>query len=181
MRRQFKIVPLLMMLVACAIVGLWQAQGRRAASSEQTLRPSAPASIRSHRDVTIRVADGFFVMKDLTLKRMGSSTILKGEVFNKQAHHVNQATFEIRAYHRTGMLLRGFEEKTIFTVHQLKARASAPLNSGYGVWLQGISLDHIARLEVIEAGGETIRSSLTHFVPFASHALDWKRYSEIEE
>lgn len=180
MRRQFKIVPLLVMLVACAIVGLWQTQARRAASSEQSFSLSAPAS-RPHADVTIRTADGSFVMKDLTLKRMGSSTILKGEVFNKQAHRANQATFEVRAYDRTGTLLCGVEEKNMFTVHQLKAHASAPLNSGYGVWLQGIPLDHIARLEVIEAGGETARSSLARFVPFASHALDWKRYSEIEE
>ena len=180
MRRQFRIVPLLMLLMACALVGLWQAQGRRAASSEQNFVTSSPAS-RPHRDVIIRVADGSFVMKDLRLKSMRSSTILKGEVFNKTSRRLNQATFEIRAYDHTGTLLRGVEEKTIFAVHRLKARASAPLNSGHGVWLQGIPLDHITRLEVIEAGGETAQSSPARFIPFASHAIAWKRYSETEE
>jgi hypothetical protein len=183
MRRKFKIAPLLMMLLACAIAGLWQAEGRRGvASSQQSFAsPPAPVSKKPHANMTIRVRLGSFVMKDLMMQRAGSSTILKGKVSSTQSHLVNQATFEIRAYDHTGARLRGVEEKTIFTVRHLKARASLPLNSGHGVWLQGISLDRIARLEVIEAGAETAQSSLAHFLPFASHAVDWKRYSEIEE
>ena len=181
MRRRFKIAPLMMMLVACGIVGLWQAEGRRAAFSQQSFAPASPTSKKPHANMIIRVASGSFVMKDLRLQRAGSSTILKGKVLNNQSHRVNEATFEIRAYDRTGALLRGVEEKTIFTVHRLKARASLPLNSGYGVWLQGIPLDQIARLEVIESAAETGQSSLHHLLPFASHAVDWKRYSETEE
>jgi len=175
-----KIAPLLVMLVACASVELWQAEGRRTASAQQSFAPASPAS-RPHANITIRVADGSFIMKDLKLNRAGTSTILKGKVSNKQARHLNQVTFEVKAYDRTGALLRGVEEQTIFTAHRLKANASVPLNSGYGVWLQGISLDDIARLEIIEAGEETGSSSLTRLVPFTSHAVDWKRYSETEE
>ena len=181
MRRQFKIAPLLLMLVACAVVGLWQAQGRRSASAAQQSFASASTPSRPYRDMTIRSATGSLVLKDLKLKRMGSSTILKGEVSNKQSHNVNQATFEIKAYDRNGMLLRGIEKKTIFSVHRLKPNASAELNSGYGIWLQGIALDNIARLEVIETGRERGASSLARVVPFSSHAVDWKVYSVIEE
>lgn len=180
MRRQFKIVPLFVILLACASLELWQAGGRSNASAQQSFVPAAPAS-RPHASVTIRVADGSFVIKNLKLKRAGSSTILEGEVSNKTSRRVNQATFEIRAYDHAGTLLRGIEGKTIFTVQRLKAKASAPLNSGYGVWLQGISLEAIARLEIIEAGGEATGSSMVSSIPFAGDAADWKKYSETEE
>ena len=180
MRRQFKIVPLLVMLAACAIVGLFQAQGRRTASAQQSFAPSSTAR-RPHANMIIRVANGSVVMKDLRLNRAGTSTILKGEVFNNKARRVNQATFEIKAYDQRGRLLRGVEEQTIFTVHGLKANDSLPLNSGYGVWLQGIPLDSIARLEISEINGETSVSSLTRLVPFTSHAVDLKKFSEVEE
>jgi hypothetical protein len=150
MRRRFKIAPLLSMLLVCAIVGLWQAEGRRAAPSQQSFASPAGAASRPHANMTVRAANGSFIIRDLKLNRAGTSTILKGEVLNKQARRVNQAAFEVRAYDREGTLLRGVEEQTIFTVHRLKANASAPLNSGYGVWLQGIPLDSIARLEIVE-------------------------------
>lgn len=180
MRRKFKIAPLVLTLVACALVGIWQAQGQRDTSSKQSFAPSAPAS-RPHADMTIRGADGAFVLKNLRLKRMGSSTILEGYIYNKRPHRLNQATFEIKAYDSTGALLRGVEDKTIFTAHRLKANGSAPLNDGYGVWLQGIALDSIARLEISEASSKTETSNLTRFLPFANHVVDLIKYSEIEE
>ena len=180
MGRKFKLAPLLMVLLTCAIVGLWQAEGRRAAFSQQSFAPPAPAS-KPHANMIVRVGNSSFVLKDLKMKRAGSSTILKGKLSSTQSQLVNQATFEIRAYDYTGALLRGVEEKTIFTVRRLKARASLPLNSGHGVWLQGIPLDRIARLEVIESNEKLGQSDLERFFPFASHAVDGKRYSEIEE
>jgi hypothetical protein len=180
MQRFVKILLLSALLLSCASLGLWHAQGQREARSQQSIE-AAPQSVSRFGDVTVYVREGSFALKNLMLTGMTGSVILKGNLVNRTNHYLDEATFEIKAYGRDGRLLKGVEEKTIFAVHQFKANASMPVNSGYGVWLQGIPLDNIARIEISETGDEAARSSLIRMIPFANHAVFWKDYSEIEE
>lgn len=181
MRGRIKIASLLLTLILCALVGIWQAQGQREVSLKQTLMSSASVS-RLHADVVMRGASGAIFLNNLKLRKMGSSTVLEGRIYNRQPHTLNQAMFEIKAYDYGGALLRGVEDRTIFAVRRLKADSSTSLNEGYGVWLQGIALDSIARLEISEAGSQVATQNLSRFVPFANHVvIDLIKYSEIEE
>ena len=181
MRRFVKILLLCALLLSCASLGLWRAQGQHEARSQRSIE-AAPQSVSRFGDVTIYVREGSFALKNLVLTGMTGSVILKGNLVNRTNHYLDQATFEVKAYDRNGRLLKGVEEKTIFTVNQFKANASMPVNSGYGVWLQGIALDNISRIEISETGDDdAARSSLIRVIPFASHAVFGKDYSGIEE
>jgi hypothetical protein len=180
MRRLVKIILLPALLLACASLGLLHVQGQREAKSNQSIE-AARQSVSRFGDVAVYVREGSFTLKDFVLTRMMGSVILKGNLVNKTNHYLDEATFEIKAYDRDGRLLKGVEEKTIFAVRQFKANASMPLNSGYGVWLQGIPLDTIARIEISETGDEATASSLMRMIPFASHAAFLKDYFEVEE
>jgi hypothetical protein len=141
----------------------------------------AAASSRAHREIKVDANDGSFVLKNLRLERMSGSTILKGNVLNKTKRKHEQVSFLVRAYNLDGQLLKGLEAETIFTAQGLKANAAVPINHGYGVWLQGISLNDIARIEISEVGKDAGTATLTRMIPLASHALDVQRYAEIEE
>lgn len=174
MKRLFKIFLLPALLLLCGLLGLWHALGQRERN------PGIKAANSSHRRFD-NVTAGAFVLKNVTLRRMNRSAILKGEFINQTNHYLDEATFEIKAYDREGRLLKGAEEKTIFAVHQLKANASTSLNYGYGVWLQGISPETIARIELLETSDEPTASFPIRAIPLASHALAWKKDSELEE
>jgi hypothetical protein len=180
MRRFVKILLLPALLLACASVGLLHVRGQREVKQNQSVEV-APRSVSRFGDVTVYVREDSFALKNLMLTKMAGSVVLKGNLVNKTNRYLDEVTFEIKAYDRDGKLLKGVEEKTIFAVPQLKAHASMPVNSGYGVWLQGIPLDNIARIEISETGDEMGASSLMRMIPFASHAAFWKDYSEIEE
>ena len=181
MRKLVKIV-LILALLSWAAVGFRHARGQRG-GNQSLPRSRAVASLGSqpHKELTVATNDGFFVLKNLTLVRMTDSTLLKGSVVNKSNRRHEQISFEVRAYDRDGRVLKGLESKTIFEAHELKPNASASINHGYGVWLQGISLDDIARIEISEIGQEHHVPIVARIVPLAAHALDWQRYSEIEE
>jgi hypothetical protein len=178
--RLVKILLLPALLLVCASAGLLHVQGQRETKSNQSVEASHQ-SVSHFGDVTVYIREDSFALKNLMLTKMTGSVILKGNLVNKTNHYLDEATFEIKAYDRDGRLLKGVEEKTIFAVRQLKANASMPVNSGYGVWLQGIPLDTIARIEISETGDEAARSSLMRMIPFASRAAFWKDYSGIEE
>lgn len=112
---------------------------------------------------------------------MSTSAVLKGQLINKTKRPLDEVTFEVRAYDHDGQLLKGIEEKTIFIAHQLKPRASTALNSGYGVWLQGIPPDAVSTIEISETSDDSATSFPIQVIPFASHAVTWKEDSEIEE
>jgi hypothetical protein len=179
LRRLFKIV-LILALLSCAAVGLRRAQGQRE-SGHLPRNVMATAASRSHREIRVNSNDGSFVLKNLRLERMNDSTILKGDVVNKTKRKREQVSFLVRAYNHDGKLLKGLEKETIFTAQGLKANASLAINHGYGVWLQGVSLDDIARVEISEPGKETEREITARVIPLASHALDSQRYAEVEE
>jgi hypothetical protein len=180
MRRLVKILLLPALLFACGSVGLLHVQGQREARSNESIEV-ARQSVSRYGDVMIYVRDGSFALKKPMLTKMMGSVILKGDLVNRTNLYLDEATFEIKAYGRDGRLLKGVEEKTVFAVRQFRANASMPVNSGYGVWLQGIPLDAIARIEISETGDEAARSSLIRMIPFASHAVFWNDYSEVEE
>jgi hypothetical protein len=183
MRRSTIKIILIVALVSCAAIGLRQAQGQHGAKSNQGIVLAA-ASSRPLEDSTVHVRDGSFILKNLTLTKMMGSTILKGNVVNKTNRKQEGVSFEVRAYDRNGQVLRGLETRTIFVGQQLKANAATPINNGYGVWLQGISLDSIAKLEISQTSAETTASLPPWTKWFAAHAVvvgTRTRDSEIEE
>jgi hypothetical protein len=182
MRSSVKII-LIIALVSCAAIGLRHAQGQNNYTSNQRGTEAMTATItnRPLKDSEIRVRDGSFVLKNLTLTKMSGSTILRGKVLNKTGRKYERVSFEVRAYGPDGQLLKGLESKTIFAAQELKANTSVPINHGYGVWLQGVRAEEIARIEIFESGTGLGSSGLAEAIPLASHALDLQRYAEIEE
>ena len=181
MQRFVKIFLLSTIILACASVGFWNVRGQREGTKSGRSIEAAPQAASRFGDVTVYMKADSLALKNLRLTGMMKSVILKGNLVNRTGHSLEQATFEVKAYDRDGRPLKGAEEKTIFVVDQLKAHASTPVNSGYGVWLQGIPLDSIASIEISETGDEAARLSLLRMIPLADHAAFWKEYSEIEE
>jgi|ERR1044071_6201036 hypothetical protein len=180
MRSPVKII-LVLALIACAAIGLRHVQGQSDHQLNQGRVSALAASNRPLEDSTVQAQGGAFVLKNMTLIKMKGSTILKGKVVNKTNRKYEQVFFEVRAYDRDGQILKGLENKTIFASQELKAGASTTINHGYGVWLQGVPAEKIARIEIVENGKEMVSSTLARMIPLASHALDLKRYAEIEE
>ena len=173
-------IVIVLALLACATAGVWRAQGQRETGAGPR-NAFAAASRRPHREIKVGANDGSFVLKNLRLERMAGSTVLKGNVLNRTKRKHEQVSFVVKAYNLEGQLLKGLETETIFTAQGLKANASVPINHGYGVWLQGISLDDIARVEISEPGKETETAMAARMIPLASHALDAQRYTDVEE
>jgi hypothetical protein len=172
-------IVLIFALVPGAAIGLWQAHGQRGnkLSGESG---QVGTGKRLHEDLAVYVREGSFVLKNLKLEKMMDSTILKGSVVNKTKRKQEQVSFAVRAYNSNGQLLKGLERETIFVVQELKANASTPINHGYGVWLQGIPLESIARIEISETTYETAsQPSWTKWL--ANHATFREEDSEIEE
>ncbi len=141
---------LLAMLVGLMIepLGPWLAQNRsRQLASTTATRTTVDG--KSHSSLTIPFDEGRFRLTDLRLVRVGASTKLSGKLVNQTKQSWPTVVFAIRAYDSNGQQLRGIERETIFGFNQLAKDKSAPINSGYGVWLQGIPLSAIARLEVV--------------------------------
>lgn len=171
--------PLLLAAVL-APAGLRHARGQREAGTVRGTQ-AAGAGIRRLVDVPARVGEGSLALKNLTLTRVHGSAVLKGDILNTSGGDLEGADFEVRAYDVRGEPLRGLEEKTVLSVNRLGAGESVPLNSGYGVWLQGIAADEVAGIELHEIGDEPTASLAVKVIPFAGQAMFWKEYSEIEE
>lgn len=180
MRKLFKILFIFAVL-SWAAAGLRHAQGERRNGASTEPGATLNADSRTHSDIVVQGAHGSFLLKDLKFASTPASTILKGKVVNKTEHECGRVYFEVRAYGHDGQLLRGAERQTVFAVRQLKAKASAPINDGYGVWLQGIRPDRVARIEVSEIDAETLASIPARLIPLAGHALAWKIDAEVEE
>lgn len=176
-----RLILLPVLLLACASAGFWPAQEGKSESRSNQRIEATSLFVKRLGSGTVYGSEGTLQLNNLTLTRMMTSAVLKGELFNKTNHSLDEMAFEIKAYDGDGKLLKGIEEKTIFTARQLKPHASTSLNSGYGVWLQGIPLNAVARIEISETNNENAASSLIRMIPFASHAAFWKDYSEIEE
>ncbi|MBD0325977.1 MAG: hypothetical protein ICV68_06085 [Pyrinomonadaceae bacterium] len=141
---------LLSMLMGLMIepLGPWLAQNR----VRQLANTNAARSVvntKSHPALIVPFDEGRFRLTDLRLVRAGGSTKLNGKLVNQTKRAWPSVVFAIRAYDSNGRQLRGVERQTIFGFNQLAKDKSAPINSGYGVWLEGIPLSAIARLEVV--------------------------------
>ena len=179
MRKLFKIVVIVALLFWAA-AGLRHVQGQRDGES-MTRRASATVSNRPQVETRNYPGDGSFVLKNPALEKMAGSTVLKGNIVNMTNHKREQVSFLVRAYGRDGQILKGLENETVFTAQGLKARASQPINHGYGVWLQGILTENVARIEISEISQAQDIPIMARMIPFPAHALDWRRYSDVEE
>ena len=155
MKHIIKLMLPLCLVLAGATFTLRQARGEQDSSAiRQPNEMAAAGRSRPYKDIAVRVDGGEFVLKNLSLIRMEGSTKLAGDLLNNTGQRWNKAAFEVRAYDRDGKLLKGLEDLTIFEFNDLEKDASAALDWGYGVWLEGVAIDAIARLEVILIDGE---------------------------
>lgn len=178
-QKLFKIV-IISALLFWAAAGLRHVQGQR---DSESMTRSAVAIVSNRPQVEMRIyaGDNSLVLKNPALEKMAGSTILKGDIVNLTKRKREQVSFVVRAYGRDGQVLKGLESETIFTAQGLKARASVPINHGYGVWLQGILADDIVRIEISEISQAQDIPIMARMIPFPAHALDLKRYSDVEE
>jgi pSer/pThr/pTyr-binding forkhead associated (FHA) protein len=185
MNRTVKALIVITALLACgaAAGGLRRTLAQRGDDNTPARNSFAPAAAsRAHAEVRVDSGDGPFVLKNLTLARVSGSTLIKGKLVNKTKRKRERVSFEVRAYDADGRIVRGLENITIFEARGLKADAAVPLNHGYGIWLQGVPFERVARIEISEMGEEAgSLSALSRLMPLASHALRWERDSEMEE
>lgn len=170
MKRSAYILFLMVLSLMIEPLGPWQARERPRSVAQTSAQPNARDS-RPHQPLTVVLDDGAFVLKDLRLAPIGGSTRLSGKLINQTKRRWTAIVFAVRAFDRNGQRLRGVEAETIFGFHQLERGKSAPLNSGYGVWLEGIPLSAVARLEVVVLDDERPEA----------HARKPTRTAEIEE
>jgi hypothetical protein len=171
MKRSAYILFLMALSLMIEPLGPWQARERPRQAAQTRTQTVRASESRPYQALTIALDDGSFVLKDLRLVSIGGSTKLNGRLVNQTKRRWDSIVFAVRAFDRSGKRLRGVEEETIFGVHQLGRGKSAPLNSGYGVWLEGIPINAIARLEVIVSDDESP----------ASHAAKQTTAVKIEE
>lgn len=149
MKRSAAILLVMLMALMIEPLGPWQAQNRaRQVIDTQAARSSA-ADARAYPALTVPFDEGSFKLTDLRLARVGASTKLSGKLVNQTKRLWPSVVFAVKAYDSNGKELRGVERETIFGCHQLGKGKSTPINSGYGVWLEGIPLSAISRLEVV--------------------------------
>jgi hypothetical protein len=179
MRKLFKIV-VIVALLSWAAAGLRHAQGQR---SGESMTRSAVATVSNRPQVEIRIyaGDGSLALKNPALEKMAGSTVLKGNIINRAKRKREQVSFVVKAYGHDGQVLRGLESETVFTAQELRANASVPINHGYGVWLQGIPAENIARIEISEISQAQDIPIMARLIPFPAHALALKRYADVEE
>lgn len=163
------------LVLAGAMFTLRQARERDSSAVRQSNKIAAADRSIPYKDIAVPVEGGEFVLKNLSLVRMAGSTKLTGVLLNNTGQRWNKAAFEVRAYDRDGKQLKGVEDLTVFEFNDLERDASAALDSGYGVWLEGVTIDAIARLEVLLIDGELPTSyRLAMKRPVASNILTFE-------
>jgi hypothetical protein len=142
------LISLLFSLMLEPLLGPWQAQNR-AGQAANTSTPRRADDNRPQPSLSVTLDEGSFVLTDLRLISVGGSTRMTGKLVNRTKRTWENLVFTVSAYDSAGRPLRGIERETIFGIHQLGKGKSASINSGYGVWLEGIPLNAIARLEAV--------------------------------
>jgi hypothetical protein len=164
---------LLLMAVSLMIEPLaspWQARERRVPPVRASAaRPPANES-KPHPSLAVPLGEGGFVLKDLRLVRVGASTRLDGKLVNQTKRRWERITFALKAYDGAGRQLQGIERETIFSFNQLGKGKTSAFNSGYGVWLEGINFQSVARVEAVLLDA-----------PRAAHSRTRASLSDIEE
>ena len=104
---------------------------------------------RSAPDLTVRAGRGSFQLSNLRLVRESGSTKLRGRILNRTGRKWGRAVFELRAFNARGERLKGAEGRTTFQVNDLDEDGAAPLDYGYGIWLEAIPIESVSTLEVV--------------------------------
>jgi hypothetical protein len=126
----------------------WQARGRQPVAAQTQQARRADLSGKQYPSLTVALDEGSFVLRDLRLTSVGGSTRINGQLVNQTKQQWESILLTVTAYDASGRRLKGVERETVFAFNQLGKGKSASINSGYGVWLEGIPLQSIARLEV---------------------------------
>lgn len=142
---------LLSMLMGLMIepLGPWLLAQNRPRQLANTNTARSAVDAKTHPALSVPFDEGRFRLTDLRLVRVGGSTKLNGKLSNQTKQAWPAVVFAVRAYDSSGHQLRGVERETIFGFNQLAKDKSVSINSGYGVWLEGIPLSTIARIEVV--------------------------------
>ena len=141
---------ILMMLFGVMLEPLspWQPRGRQPVTAQTQEARRADLSSKQYPSLTVALDEGSFVLRDLRLNSVGGSTRINGQLVNQTKQQWESVLLTVKAYDVSGRRLKGVERETVFGFNQLGKGKSASINSGYGVWLEGIPLQSIARLEV---------------------------------
>jgi hypothetical protein len=141
---------ILMMLFGVMLEPLspWQARGRQPVAAQTQQARRVDLSSKQYPSLTVALDEGSFVLRDLRLTSVGGSTRINGQLVNQTKQQWESILLAVTAYDASGKRLKGVERETVFAFNQLGKGKSASINSGYGVWLEGIPLQSIARLEV---------------------------------
>ncbi|HEY0404870.1 MAG TPA: hypothetical protein VGC89_04040 [Pyrinomonadaceae bacterium] len=170
MKRSALMVLLMLLSVLLEPLGPWQARGRLPFAAQTEAR-RAGLSSKPYQNLTVALAEGSFVLRDLQLTSVGGSTKINGTLVNRTKQQWQSGRLIVKAYDASGRQLRGIEEETVFGFNELGRGESAPINSGYGVWLEGVALQDIARLEV----------GLLEDAPREAHHRSSRNTADIEE
>lgn len=170
MRRSAIILLLMLLSLMIEPLGPWQAR-ERATRFGQTSAPRDTPESRPYQTLTIKLDTGEFVLKNLRLVRIGGSTRLDGQIVNQTKRTRERIVFALKAYDSNGRPLRGVEKETIFSFNHLGRGKSASINSGYGVWLEGIPFNAVSTLEVVPLDD----------TPRTAHLKAADKYADIEE
>lgn len=171
-----KFILLVALVLALVAAGLARVQSRAGLPfNSEEAKESDEESRKNIPDLKIPVEGGAFRLSNLHLVKESGSTKLKGEISNETGQRWHQATFELKAFDSQGNQLKGAEALTIFQVEGLEANASMPLDNGYGVWLEGISFDSVAKVEAMLIDGQLpARYKLAMKTPVAQDDLTFE-------
>ncbi|MDX6694727.1 MAG: hypothetical protein QOF02_2330 [Blastocatellia bacterium] len=147
MKRSALMVLMMLLSVLLEPLGPWQSRGQLSGAAQTEARREGTGS-RPYQSLTVALREGSFVLRDLQLTSVGGSTKISGKLVNQTKQQWQGVMLSLKAYDASGRQLRGVERETVFGFNQLEKGKSAPINSGYGVWLEGVPLQSIARLEV---------------------------------
>lgn len=150
-----KLILLSALVLALVAAGLYRVQkptgllfnSEAAGESNEEIQRSIP-------DLKVTAGGGAFTLSNLRLVKAYGSTKLKGEISNDTGERWQRATFELKAFDRKGNQLKGAEALTIFQANELETTESIPIDGGYGVRLEGIPFDSIARVEAVLVDGQ---------------------------
>lgn len=152
-----KLILLSVLVFTLAVTGLSSAQGlSHLPFLRQAVKENNRETEKSIPDLKIPVEGGAFNLRSLRLVKVSGSTKLKGEISNDTGQSWHSALFELKAYDNKGNQLKGAEQMTIFQISDLETSESTPLDDGYGVWLEGIPYDSIAKVKAVLIDGQLL-------------------------
>ena len=99
-------------------------------------------------NIPVNASVNDFGVTNVMFKKKASNTVLYGALNNQSDRDWNKLIFEVQAFDKDHNMLLGVEDRVIFSVTQLKRGQSVSINDGYGVWLFGIPIENISRINL---------------------------------